>query len=388
VTSLLGRISECHKIQSGGEAVVYRAKLDGNILVALKSYKEIRPLNADLLSFFSSHQFPNVVKLFGADLFKGRPFTISEYIRSVSSLDMSPMPPLVAVRLLREITVSVSALYAAGSFHGDLSPENVLIKDYSSPYLVDCGIKGMGTPHFAAPERFQGAGPSAKSELFSLGAVLYFWLTGEPLCGGSTFEAIETSVFKVESLDVTLLLHGKGRLRPEVLNALDPLWQGLLRRLPENRFEDFEELDERLEIAEKCIASEQAEKDLEEQEFWKAELKSKIVERETRIDASPEEFPFGKRCGTKSFVRDRFARWMLVCLFGLVLIVSVLVVIFLINDQPQVEDVGKSMLESSRHLQMEEEPRSVNSEKASGSIMGIISDEDSLSEDEERKEIK
>lgn len=388
MTSLIGRISECHKVESGGEAVVYRAKLDGNTLVALKLYKEKRPLNAGLLSFLSSHQIPKVVKFFGADLFKGRPFTISEYIRGVSSLNMSPMPPLVAVRLLREITASVSALYAAGSFHGDLSPENVLIKDYSSPYLVDCGIKGMGTPHFASPERFQGAAPSVKSELFSLGAVLYFWLSGEPLCGGSTFEAIESSAFKVDSLNATLLLHGKGRLRPEVLNALDPLWQGLLRRLPENRFEDFEELDERLEIVEKSIASEQTGKELEEREFWKAELKSKIVEREAKIDASPEEFPFGRLCGTKSFARRRFAPWMLVCLSGLVLIVSVLVFIFLINDQPQVEDVGKSMLESSRHLQMEEEPRSVNSEKASGSIMGIVSDEDSLSEDEERKEIK
>ena len=91
------------------------------------------------------------------------------------------------VTVVTPIAEAVAALHAAGAFHGDISAGNVLLTAKGLPLLGDVttvGMRGeadrwpMGTPGFIAPEVLDGAGREATSDLYALGALAWFCLTG------------------------------------------------------------------------------------------------------------------------------------------------------------------------------------------------------------------
>jgi len=387
VSEFESRLTGFRKVRTGGEAVVYRAMLDGNIPVAFKWYLEEKQVDPQKIELFASRKFEGTAHLYHAGSFQGKPYFVSEYIQGTSSAAVSPMPPKKAVKALRKLVNALSAMSEVKILHGDLSPENVMIDAGGNPVLIDFGIQGLGTPKYSAPERFEGANPSVKSEIFSLGALLYFWIAGEPLFGGETFSSVEKAVFHVDSYDESLLLHGHGKLAAEDLRVFETLWKGTLRLKPEDRFEDFEELDECLEIAENELSSNGVLDDLEKNALWKDELGLLIREREAQIDRSPEENPFEsfpekQKLGTKStetkFPGGKFLLGGMIFLFVAILL---LCIFFFRTSAPDVENVGKFMLEKSRSLQMDEGVGSLERD-SSATVRGIMTDVDSVSTDD------
>ena len=380
------RLNAFHKVRTGGEAVVYRAILDGETPVAFKWYLEDKQVHPDKVDIYISHAFNGTSRLYGMGKLENRPYFVSEYIRGTSSATVSPMPPKKAVSILRKLCATLSNMQNAGVLHGDLSPDNILIDADGNPVLIDFGIQGLGTPKFSAPERFEGAEPTVKSEVFSLGALLYFWISGEPLFGGETFSSVEKAVFNVDSYDESLLLHGHGKLPAEELRIFQVLWQGTLRLKPEDRFEDFEELDECLEIAENELSLSGTSESIEKNALWKDELGLLIREREAQIDRSPEEFPFAassttQNLGTKS-TETKFptGKFLLGGAVFLSVVILLLIIFFFRTSSPNVENVGKSMLENSRSLQMDEGVGSLEQDSVAP-VRGIMTDVDSVSTD-------
>ncbi len=376
MTDLSSRLSDIRKVQSGGEAAVYKALLDGKIPVALKVYADGKVPAFENAPVFDG-KIPGTARLLGTGTLGGRMFSVSEYVRGISSASVSPMPPKTAVKLLRCVLETLSKMVALGAFHGDLNPENVLVLADGKPVLVDFGIEGLGAPRFAAPERFEGSAATVGSEIFSLGALLYFWISGEPLFGGETLEGIETSVFRVDSLDVATILYGRGVLNPQELSAFRDVWTGTLRRNPADRCEDFDELDERLEIAENLL-DEGSPGESPQEAQWSRELEERIREREMKIAMSPEErwetpgepLVFG----TKSPKTRRFP--LKIFLAALIFLCGIFFFIYIGKEKfrdPDVETVGNSMLERSRSL-MDEEPLR---ESSTSDIRGIMVDSDS-----------
>ncbi len=377
MTDLSSRLSHIQKVQDGGEATVYRALLDERTSVALKVYADGKiPALESALAL--DGRISGIARLLGTGSLGSRNFSVSEYVRGVSSATVSPMPPRMAARLLRRVLKTLSQMAAQGAFHGDLNPENVLVSAEGNPVLVDFGIDGPGAPRFAAPERLEGSKATVESEIFSLGALLYFWISGEPLFGGESLEGIESSVFRVDSLDVTMLLHGRGALNSRELSAFRDVWEKTLRKDPADRFEDFDEFDESLEIAESrlgdCLRGETS---LDAQ--WTQELKERIRERESRIAMLPEEHwetlhakpPF---FGTKSTETRYFP--LKIFLAALILLGAILFFIYIEQEKsrnPDVDTVGNSMLEHSRSLVDEEPPI----ESPSSGIRGIMVEPDS-----------
>ncbi len=383
MNEILEELSEFRKIRSGGEATVYRAVL-GEKEVVFKWKNEAGTPNGELSEIFKSSPVPNTAKLYGEGVLDGRPYTVMEYIRGISSAKASPIPPRVAVKAMRKLAAALESLSAKGVFHGDLSTENILLDSKAEPVLIDFGICGLGTPRFAAPERFEGTGATEKSELFSLGAVLYEWLSGEPLFGGNSVAAIESAVFAVESSDITLLLHGRGKLPPEAVGAFTPIWKGTLRRNPEDRFEDFEEFDECLEIAENRLGELLQPGEREAEALWRSGLEMSIREGEERLDAADEEFPFGRRGGTESGANrteTKLPGKKILFGGGLLLFLAILVVFIFLwgTSSPDVEIVGKSMLESSRSETLSEEPEDLGA-KVDEPLRGVVFDADSAEE--------
>lgn len=376
MTDLSSRLSGIRKLQSGGEATVYKALLDGRIPVALKVYADGKNSAMENEAAFDG-KIPGTVRLLGTGALGGRCFFVSEYVRGVSSAAVSPMPPKTAIRLLRRVLETLSRMAAKNVFHGDLNPENVLVSAEGTPVVVDFGIDGLGAPRFAAPERLEGSTATVRSEIFSLGALLYFWISGEPLFGGETFDGIEASVFRVDSLDVAMLLHGRGVLKPEELSAFRGVWAGTLRKDPTERCEDFDELDERLEIAERFLDGGSSAKGPQDAQ-WVHELGERIREREAEIAMSPEERweisgkePFfGTKCSKTRLFPLKIFLAVLVLLCGIFFFVYIGKGKF---RNPDVETVGNTMLERSRSL-MDEEPLG---KRSASDIRGIMVDSDS-----------
>ncbi len=104
-----------------------------------------------------------------------------------------PFPPSEAARVAAGIASALGVAHGAGMVHGDVKPENVLLDDRHAPpraRLADFGISRpptagaapelIGSPRYLAPERWQGAAPSAAADLYALGIVLYELCCGMP----------------------------------------------------------------------------------------------------------------------------------------------------------------------------------------------------------------
>ena len=96
--------------------------------------------------------------------------------------------PGEVVTVVTPLCEAVAALHSAGGLHGDISPSNVMVTAEGKPLLLDLGAARLagspadtpvfGTPGFVAPEVRQGLPPTEASDVFSLGAVAWFCLTG------------------------------------------------------------------------------------------------------------------------------------------------------------------------------------------------------------------
>ncbi len=117
-----------------------------------------------------------------------------------------PLPLEVVVRLLREALSALAQAHASGLVHRDLKPENMLLEQDGSLRITDFGLalalraqgrfggatSQSGTPMFASPEQLLGERVDQRSDLYSLAAVAYFALLGEPPFGGNTVEQVLT----------------------------------------------------------------------------------------------------------------------------------------------------------------------------------------------------
>ena len=110
--------------------------------------------------------------------------------------------------------------------------------------LIDCGIVGPGTLAYAAPERFQGKSPDEKSDIFSLGLLLYRWISGEDLVQADGYEHFAEQMANVQNANVTEKLYATGAFGSSEgaleLSALEPLWAGLLRSDASERIEGLD----------------------------------------------------------------------------------------------------------------------------------------------------
>jgi serine/threonine-protein kinase len=125
-----------------------------------------------------------------------------------------------AVALTRAIAAAFEHAHKQGVVHRDIKPENILLRD-NDPLIADFGIAlavshaggnrltetglSIGTPHYMSPEQAMGDRElDARSDVYSLGAMLYEMLTGEPPYTGSTAQAIVARVITEEPRSLVL----------------------------------------------------------------------------------------------------------------------------------------------------------------------------------------
>ena len=121
-----------------------------------------------------------------------QPYLAMEYLPG-DTLATGSMPPRQALEVAREIALALDHAHREGVIHRDIKPDNILRRADGSTALADFGIARtadggggvtqegvtLGTPHYMSPEQLQGKDLDGRSDLYSLGVVLYQLLTGE-----------------------------------------------------------------------------------------------------------------------------------------------------------------------------------------------------------------
>lgn len=141
----------------------------------------------------------NVVRTYDAGEDQAGPFLVQELLSGRTLDQLIPLPPQRAASILSAVAAALSYIHRRGYIHCDVKPQNILLKDDGTPVLLDFGIaraEGLdattliATPHYLAPERAQGMPPTAASDLYALGIVLFQSITGRPPFDAPTIHAI------------------------------------------------------------------------------------------------------------------------------------------------------------------------------------------------------
>jgi len=194
VSSLAGR---------GGMGEVYRADdLKLGQTVALKFLPKAREGDRVRLAHLLEEvriarqiSHPNVCRVYDVGEMDGRHFLSMEFIdgEDLASLlrRIGRLPPEKAVQIARQLCAGLAAAHDLGVLHRDLKPANVMVDGKGRARVTDFGLAGFetritaqeirsGTPAYMAPEQLEGREVSVRSDIYSLGLVLYEIFTGRP----------------------------------------------------------------------------------------------------------------------------------------------------------------------------------------------------------------
>src|SRR5919108_375997 len=150
-----------------------------------------------------------------------------------------------ALRIASQIAQALQAIHSRGIVHRDLKPANILFRADGRPVLVDFGLardlrvnstltvvgQFIATPRYMSPEQCLGRPVDARSDLYSLGAVLYEMITGKKIYDGANSAEV-----------IALHVNAPPPQLAELLSVHQPLLDRLLAKKPEERFQSAAEV--------------------------------------------------------------------------------------------------------------------------------------------------
>jgi beta-lactam-binding protein with PASTA domain/predicted Ser/Thr protein kinase len=203
-------------------------------------------------------QHPNIVAIYDRGEWDGTYYIAMEYVEGRTLKDIvrekGPAPPAAAIDITLQILRAARYAHTRGIVHRDIKPQNVLIDQEGRVRVTDFGIARagtsdmtetgsiMGTAQYLSPEQAQGRPVDARSDLYSIGIVLYELLTGRV-----PFDA--ESPVTVALMQVNEAPVPPSQLNPEVSPALEAVVMRALEKDPARRFADAEEFIAALEAA-------------------------------------------------------------------------------------------------------------------------------------------
>jgi beta-lactam-binding protein with PASTA domain/predicted Ser/Thr protein kinase len=265
-TIIDGRYRVLNRLGSGGMADVYCAEdLQLGRKVALKLLYQRFAEDSEFVERFRREassaaglQHPNVVGVYDRGEEHGVQYIAMEYLegRTLKQIviDEGPLDPGRAVDLIEQVLRAARFAHKRGIIHRDLKPHNVIVDDEDRAKVTDFGIalagasdmtqtgSIMGTAQYLSPEQAQGQPVDARSDLYSVGIMLYELLTGKvPFEGDS---AVSIALKQVSAAPVP-----PSQLNPAVTPALEHVVLRALAKDPADRPADAEVFIAELEAA-------------------------------------------------------------------------------------------------------------------------------------------
>jgi serine/threonine-protein kinase len=199
---LAGRYRIIALLGKGGMGEVYRADdLTLGQPVALKFLPGEAAQDAGLLERFKNEvriarrvSHPNVCRVYDVGEFEGQTFFTMEYVdgEDLATLlrRIGRLPEDKALDMARQLCAGLAAAHAKGVLHRDLKPANIMLDGRGQVVITDFGLAGIadqiqgaevrsGTPAYMAPEQLEGKEVSTRSDIYSLGLVLWEIFTGK-----------------------------------------------------------------------------------------------------------------------------------------------------------------------------------------------------------------
>jgi predicted Ser/Thr protein kinase len=244
--TLAGRYRIIALLGRGGMGEVYRADdLTVGQAVALKFLPSGVVSSPNAVERFRGEvriarrvSHPNVCRVYDLGEVEGRLFLSMEYVdgEDLGSLlrRIGRLPPDKALEIARKLCAGLAAAHEKGVLHRDLKPGNVMLDGRGQVLLTDFGLAGFadqiegaevrnGTPAYMAPEQLAGKEVTVKSDLYSLGLVIYEILTGKRPFDSPTIEGLERA--RRESTlttPSTLVKDLDPRVERAIMRCLDP----------------------------------------------------------------------------------------------------------------------------------------------------------------------
>ena len=203
-----------------------------------------------------------IVTVFDAGADGPTRYIVMEYVegRDLAAIlrDERPLEPPRAVRIAEQVAGTLAAAHAAGIVHRDIKPGNIMVTPEGQVKVLDFGIARttdgvnltqtasvLGTAPYMSPEQAMGQPADARSDIYSLGCVLYEMLTGKPPFSGDLPAAVLHQHVRVAPKPPRAL-------NPNVPPALDALVLQMLAKSPEDRPQTAAEVRDRLAALDDC----------------------------------------------------------------------------------------------------------------------------------------
>jgi eukaryotic-like serine/threonine-protein kinase len=205
---------------------------------------------------------PSIVQLYDLGVSDDHAWLVMEYFREgdLRRRMRAGMRPRPALRTAIAIARALEAMHACGVLHRDLKPGNVMLREDGSPALIDFGMSKdtalehevtdtgliFGTPHYMSPEQGHGEPIDARSDLYSLGVIVFEMLAREKPFAAENPMAI---IYKHRKEPVPRL--------PEPFEALQPIIERFLAKDPQDRYQNATEAKLALEKAYRFVKTAQ-----------------------------------------------------------------------------------------------------------------------------------
>ncbi|MBZ5604310.1 MAG: protein kinase [Acidobacteriia bacterium] len=251
---IAGRYEILKLLGEGGMGAVYKAR-DNEVdrLIAVKVIRPELASHSSVLQRFKqelilarSVTHRNVIRIYDLGVAEGCRFITMEFVegRDLSSvLEERKLGPEEAVKVTRQICAALEVAHAEGVVHRDLKPQNVMLESSGRVVVMDFGLARsmettgltqagaiMGTPAYMSPEQAKGMPADERSDIFSVGIMMYQMLTG-------------VVPFKGDTALASLLLRTQGppkppmEIQPSIPKALNDIVLKALATDPANRYQ-------------------------------------------------------------------------------------------------------------------------------------------------------